>query len=171
MSVGIRGYQWDLLVSCALHLRPVTHPEGISPLVSIFIIVNRVHTTFRMFPKAECCSVASHCSLGRNFNRFPVGTVLVADSQVGGRGTLPCGVPQIGCGYTTRVSVKRKTHWRTDQIHWWGDRPDAEGDPPKAPQGKNIWVFLWILGVFWGYGRSVTFVRYTLRSGPKYPLA
>ena len=50
-------------------------------------------------------------------------------------------------GYVvSTVSVKRKIQWRTDQINWRGDRPVAEGDPPKAPQGKNIW------GVFGDFG-------------------
>ena len=49
-----------------------------------------------------------------------------------------------------RVSVKRKIHWRTDQIPWRGDRPVAEGDPPKAPQGKNIWGVFGIVSGFYG---------------------
>ena len=39
---------------------------------------------------------------------------------------------------TDRIFLKRKIHWRTDQIHWRGDRPVAEspaGGPLKAPQG------------------------------------
>ena len=46
-----------------------------------------------------------------------------------------------------KVSVKRKIHWRTDQIHRRGDRSVAEGDPPKALQRKNIWG---VIGVYLG---------------------
>ena len=67
-----------------------------------------------------------------------------------------------------RVFLKRKLHWRTDQIHWRGRQPVAEGDPPKPPTGKKHFGFAGdSFGVFWGYGRSVMLARHTLRSRSK----
>ena len=67
-------------------------------------------------------------------------------------------------------SLSEKIHWRTDQIHWPGHRPIAEGDPLKAPQDifiGNSFGFLGISGFIWGFlgirtkrNVSTLYVRY-----------